>query len=146
MSESQRQSMVYGKLKGPARFPCAAFRCARFFVFFFSALLCTCSGSRNKPLLLFSEEGWWTKRKPCPPAWTSVPTSRKHVFFLEQIIHVSGRRRQTSYSLSVSSQVNKMGKIEWAMWANEQALASGLSEYYNYLIIHSELLEFNELS
>lgn len=22
-----------------------------------------------------------------------------------------------------------MGKIEWAMWANEQALASGLSEY-----------------
>lgn len=25
-------------------------------------------------------------------------------------------------------QVNTMGKIEWAMWANEQALASGLSE------------------
>lgn len=22
-----------------------------------------------------------------------------------------------------------MGKIEWAMWANEQALAAGLSEY-----------------
>lgn len=25
--------------------------------------------------------------------------------------------------------MNAMGKIEWAMWANEQALASGLSEY-----------------
>lgn len=25
--------------------------------------------------------------------------------------------------------VPNMGKIEWAMWANEQALAAGLSEY-----------------
>lgn len=25
-----------------------------------------------------------------------------------------------------------MGKIEWAMWANEQALASGLSEYKKF--------------
>lgn len=28
-----------------------------------------------------------------------------------------------------------MGKIEWAMWANEQALASGLSEYENFIIM-----------
>lgn len=28
--------------------------------------------------------------------------------------------------------LNAMGKIEWAMWANEQALASGLSEYINF--------------
>lgn len=28
-----------------------------------------------------------------------------------------------------AAQVGTMGKIEWAMWANEQALASGLSEY-----------------
>ena len=32
--------------------------------------------------------------------------------------------------------VNTMGKIEWAMWANEQALASGLSEYFNSLFFH----------
>lgn len=28
--------------------------------------------------------------------------------------------------------LNTMGKIEWAMWANEQALASGLSEYKKF--------------
>ncbi|XP_016525841.1 cytochrome b-245 light chain [Poecilia formosa] len=27
-----------------------------------------------------------------------------------------------------------MGKIEWAMWANEQALASGLSEYEDFTL------------
>lgn len=30
--------------------------------------------------------------------------------------------------------LNAMGKIEWAMWANEQALASGLSEYINFTL------------
>lgn len=31
-----------------------------------------------------------------------------------------------------------MGKIEWAMWANEQALASGLSEYENFIIMEGK--------
>lgn len=55
-------------------------------------------------------------------------TPRKYFYFLVDTTNVVSRSPESPVVCRVSVELSAMGKIEWAMWANEQALASGLSE------------------